>query len=394
MMPCMSLRALLVGPANHGGGESVYVRMLAAHPPPGVDCVLAGAFGAGADGVRCRRIAEVALNRIVHPRTLPDMGFRALAVGSHFDVVHVHAHRAHLRGRAEVPLVMSEGSCVVVYLRDYLGWSEEQLRERVTRSRSVYRRLGVSDRLLALDGVAYLYVFSEWARELNLAWGADPSKVRVIPPGFAVPAAVSRAERATFTFLFVGSDFERKGGFEVIEAFDDLRRTHPHVRLLLAGSDPLERNPDRAIHSWVDAERRERAVATLGRLEREGLASRLPWVDRGRLTSEIYPAADAFVMPTHAEGFGFTNVEAMSFGLPVITSSAGPSAEIVDDGHSGLIVPPGDVEGLIAAMDKLAADPTTAREMGERGRESFLARFTLDRFRSDLGALYREVAGM
>ena len=57
----------------------------------------------------------------------------------------------------------------------------------------------------------------------------------------------------------------------------------------------------------------------------------------------MYPAADAFVMPTLAEGFGFTNVEAMSHALPVISSRLGPIEEIVAHGETGLLVEPGDV---------------------------------------------------
>ena len=56
---------------------------------------------------------------------------------------------------------------------------------------------------------------------------------------------------------------------------------------------------------------------------------------------ELYPQADVFVMPSLAEGFGFTNIEAMSVGLPVISSNIGPMPEVVADGESGLLVAAG-----------------------------------------------------
>jgi glycosyltransferase involved in cell wall biosynthesis len=236
------------------------------------------------------------------------------------------------------------------------------------------------------------YVFSDWARAINLRWGADPDKLRVLHPGFPDPGPVDRAGRATFTFLFVGGDFERKGGFEVVEAFEDVWREHKHVRLVLAGSDPYARNPDRLVHSWVSAARRKHAATKLAELERQGALSRMAWTTRPTL-DESFAAADAFVMPTHAEGFGFTNVEAMSHGLPVVTSTEGPSAEIVDDGRTGFLVRAGDVTGVREAMLRLVSDSGAARVMGEAARETFLRRFTLERFRTGLGALYHEALG-
>lgn len=384
----MSVRALLVGPVGHGG-EGVYMNSLETHPPHGVSYARTGDFHQGASGARCRVISEVLLNRVLHPVAVPDMGFRALRLSERFDLVHVHAHPVRLVGMRGTPLVMSEGSSAAVYLGDYLGWDTTRLERGFRRTRRLYRALGIADRLLAMEHTVGVYVFSDWARDVNLRWGADPEKLEVIPPGFPIPPETNRSERDGFTFLFVGGDFERKGGFELIEAFAGAAREIPGLRLVLAGSDPAERNPDRLVHAWISADRRRRLLDLLGTLERDGLARRIPWVDREALLGDFYPAADAFVMPTRAEGFGFTNVEAMSFGLPVITSTAGPAREIVDDGRTGLLVAPGDVDGLRDALIRLAADPKGARTMGAAGRARFLEHFTIERFRDRLGGFYR-----
>jgi glycosyltransferase involved in cell wall biosynthesis len=242
---------------------------------------------------------------------------------------------------------------------------------------------------LTLERVTKAYVFSHWARDVNLRWGADPAKLEVIYPGFPVQPPRERAERDEFTFLFVGADFERKGGFELITAFDELSREHPHARLFLAGTDPAERNPDRELHEWVGRAARERALERLDELEHRGAVVRTSWIDRDRLLRDVFPGADVFVMPSRAEGFGFTNVEAMSFGVPVITSTAGPGAEIVDDGTDGLLVAPGDVDGLRTAMRRLIENPDTAARLGAAAREKFLERFTLARLQDRLGDFYR-----
>jgi glycosyltransferase involved in cell wall biosynthesis len=382
------MRVLLVGPAG-GRGEGVYLSLLRENPPPEVVYAAAGGFHTGADGASCSVPREIALNRVIRRLTIPDMGFRALRLRDRFELVHVHAHPVYLAGLGETPVVMSENSSSAVYLGEYLGWDESRLASRYRRARRIYRALGLRDRLLSLDRVARVYVFSEWARAVNLRWGADPDKLEVVAPGFPVPLPVARAPRETFTFLFVGADFERKGGFHLVEAFDLVSRRHPRARLALV-TDPHERNPDLLIHSWVGEPRRRRVLSTLEELERKGLASRHVGVGRREVLESFYPSADAFVLPTLAEGFGFTNVEAMSFGLPVISSRVGPIREIVTEGKTGLLVQPGDVSGLADAMSQLIADSDAARAMGEAGRETFLARFTLERFRGRLARFYRQ----
>lgn len=360
-------------------------------PPAGVRYDLSGGFHEASEGADCSLLREVLLNQLVRRVTIPDMGMRALTVREHFDLVHVHAHPILLSRVGSTPVIMSEGSSSAVYLGDYLGWSEARIRTAYARSRRLYGRLGVRDRLLDLDRVSKAYVFSHWARQINIRWGADPDKLEVIYPGFALPPAVDRSGHEDFTFLFVGGDFERKGGFEVVEAFSRLAEDLPDIRLMIVGSGPERRNPDRLVHSWVSDRRRRELMDVMTDLQRKGRLIREDWVNQGRLRSQIFPRADAFVMPTYAEGFGLTNVEAMSFGLPVITSTAGPAAEIVLSGRTGLLVRPGDPHGLCEAMSILATRRGDAQAMGEAGRSEFEAKFTLARFREALGDLYRRV---
>lgn len=384
----MTISALLVGPTGHGG-EGVFMDSLSRSPPRDVRYAVAGGFHSSAPGARCLMRREVLLNQALRRAAIPDMGFRALRLDRQFDLVHVHAHPVSLKGRTEIPVVMSEGSSSAVYLGEYLGWSETRLAKRFRRARQLYGWLGIRDRLLALEKVRKVFVFSRWARDVNIRWGADGDKLEVLYPGFPVPEPVLRENRETFTFLFVGGDFERKGGYDVVEAFARISGDYPNARLVLAGSDLDQPNPDRFLHSWVSAERKERALSRLGDLERAGRAARHRWLTQTQLRAELLPAADAFVMPTYAEGFGFANVEAMSFGLPVVTSDVGPSAEILGDGNCGWLVSPGSVDQLAEKMAVLAGDPVSATRMGITARARFEARFTLARFNDGLHDFYR-----
>lgn len=384
----MTVRTLLIGPRGHGG-EGVYVSGLRTHAPDGVSYDITDDFHRSAEGASCALPIEVALNKLVRPRTFPDIGMRAMWLRRPYDLVHAHAHPVWLIGLGSTPLVMSEGSSAAVYLADYLGWEPGRIDTALRRSKRIFRALRVHDRLVALEHVTKLYVFSEWARRINLRWGADPEKLEVIYPGFDAPPPRSAEEHGDFTFLFIGSDFERKGGYDVVEAFTEVAADFVNARLLIVGSDAERPNPDLLVHSWASPRQRERALAKLDKLEQRGQAKRIAWVSEKELRSDIFPAADAVVMPTYAEGFGFTNVEAMSFGLPVITSKAGPAEEIVVPGETGVLVDAGDVGQLAAAMAGMVSRPDDARAMGAAGRQRFERRFTRERFRADLGDLYR-----
>jgi glycosyltransferase involved in cell wall biosynthesis len=96
--------------------------------------------------------------------------------------------------------------------------------------------------------------------------------------------------------------------------------------------------------------------------------------------NELYPRADAFVMPSRAEGYGFTLVEAMSHRLPVVSTTYGSIPEVVVDRQTGLLAPPGDGEAVERAMRELAGDPQGAREMGRAGLERFQQMFTREQF--------------
>lgn len=385
-------KALLVGPFAHGGA-GIHVKTLNDSPPVGIEYELTGPFKQSAPGARCLVHQEVLLNRLVHPFLVPDIGFRALRLDARFDLVHVHAYPVRFSKLGDRPVVFSEGSSSVVYAQDYLGWDRERLRKGFARNRRAFRWLGIHERLPVLEKATRAYVFSEWARSLNAEWGADPDKIDVVYPGFPTPELVPREPGEAFRFLFIGRDFERKGGFELLEAFESVLREHPQARLTLVTEDFSVRNPDRLVHSWVPDARRERGLVRLAELERLGSVTRLPLVSREAIMRDVFPAADAFVMATHAEGFGFTNIEAMSFGLPVISSDVGAIPEVVTHEGTGLLVPSGDPAALAGAMCRLLADRELAQRWGAAGREDFLSRFTIAHCQAAVGAVYDKVLG-
>jgi mannosyltransferase len=124
-----------------------------------------------------------------------------------------------------------------------------------------------------------------------------------------------------------------------------------------------------------------------------GLQSRI------RITGELpvaevrrwYQRLTIFAFTSRNEGFGVTLIEAMSVGAALVASRAGAAELVVRDGHTGLLVPPGDVEALVAALEPLMRDPAAAAAMGARAREAVVANHSLDAEAQEIAAVYRSL---
>lgn len=196
-------------------------------------------------------------------------------------------------------------------------------------------------------GASALATFSaNAARSLVGDYGVDPERVHVVGAGANVfPDTAPRRDDGQ-TVTFVGYDFERKGGRVLLEAMALLRRRLSRARLLVAGAPRVERVPER--------------VAFLGPVEAQELPA-------------LFAQSTVFALPTLQEPFGLAFLDAMACGLPCVGTRVEAVPEIVRDGETGLLVPPGDPVALADALERLLADPARARAMGARGRARVFA---------------------
>lgn len=124
---------------------------------------------------------------------------------------------------------------------------------------------------------------------------------------------------------------------------------------------------------------------------REGIDSRVRftgWLAAEQLAQELADASVVAMPSLWPEPFGLVGIEALAAGRPVIASATGGVADWLQDGVSGLTVPPGDRRALALALERLLADPERQREMGEAGRRSVAERFTVARHVSALADAY------
>ena len=200
---------------------------------------------------------------------------------------------------------------------------------------------------------------SEAARQYHMRY--FPADYAVIPNGVDVDLfggpdvrPMDEYQDGCFNVLFVGRLEKRKGLPYLIEAFPQVQRDVPHVRLIVVGAyDEAEQTPFLLqAHSLGLTQ-----VHFVGRVTEEELA-------------RYYRTADVFCAPnTGMESFGLVLLEAMASGIPIVASDIEGYREVVDDGVQGVLVRPEDSEALAYALASLLRDPARRRAMSAAGRE-------------------------
>ena len=148
--------------------------------------------------------------------------------------------------------------------------------------------------------------------------------------------------------LFVGLDWERKGGPELVEAFKRALATHPSATLTIVGASPHLQIPN---------------CQVVGKVAPSSLIA-------------YYESATIFCMPTHLEPFGVVFLEAMQAGLPIVTTKVGAVPDFIKDNWNGFLAEPGDIEGIANGLIKLLDNPVLCQQFGERGYTLWNERYT------------------
>jgi mannosyltransferase len=104
-----------------------------------------------------------------------------------------------------------------------------------------------------------------------------------------------------------------------------------------------------------------------------------------------YKRLTIYAFTSRNEGFGLTLIEAMAAGAALVAARAGAAELVVDDGVTGVLVPPGDADALAAAIEPLMRDPAAAATMGAAGRQRVVDKFSLDAEAASIAAVYRRL---
>ena len=229
------------------------------------------------------------------------------------------------------------------------------------------RMLDRADLILAnsdryVESSPFLAVRKEKCRVVVLS--TEPERFRDARPLFP--------KRDCPTVLFVGRHRYYKGVDDLIRAVADL-----DVHLLIGGDGPMRQ----ALGQLVDS---------LGVVEKVTFTGEVPDAD----LPGLYASADLFVLPANsrAEAFGIVLLEAMASGLPCITTELGTGTSfVVEDGVTGMVVPPKSPPDLRIAINRLAANPDMRELYGRAGRERVVKEFSPEVLLRRVMAVYDEV---
>jgi glycosyltransferase involved in cell wall biosynthesis len=201
-------------------------------------------------------------------------------------------------------------------------------------------------------------------------------RVLLLPNPADLPKSIpDRSRREGLRVLFLGRVGIRKGAYDLIRAFAALpENVRACCHLTLAGDG--------------DIDEAKTLAQELGCAKQVAMPG---WVGKAAV-ERLLVDSDVLVLPSYAEGMAMALVEAMSWGLPVVTTSVGGAGEFLEQGRNCLLVAPGDLGGIRDAIANLARDPEYRLQLGLAARET-ISRFSIDIYISTLSALYEELAG-
>ncbi len=215
----------------------------------------------------------------------------------------------------------------------------------------------------------HIVTWSEWAKEGLIAeYEVPAARISVIPPGVNVSAWANpqlRPDNAV-KILFVGGNLERKGGLLLLEAFRNLRQSAANLELHLVTKDELPTEPGLFIYNNMQP--------------------------NSQPLKRLYHDSDIFCLPTYGDCLPMVLSEAGAAGLPAVSTQVAAIPELVRDGESGFIVPPGDVEALTIALRDLIHNPDLRRHQGVRATELVQKRYDAERNVGKLLTLLKQIA--
>jgi glycosyltransferase involved in cell wall biosynthesis len=223
-------------------------------------------------------------------------------------------------------------------------------------------------RYILREAALVLVLSDQWKERLQKI--CPNAKIEVLANGVALPDLQLRREELHPSIVFLGSLARGKGIYDLLHAFARIAKRFPDVKLICAGGGAVAQA--RAMAARFDLE---------GRVEFPG------WIDAEQ-KRHLLAGATAFVLPSYAEGLPMALLEAMSWRLPVVATPVGGVPQLVQHRSNGLLVAPGNIEQLAAALAEVLGDAALRRHLGSAARTTIEERYCLDRSLEQLGRIY------
>ncbi len=300
------------------------------------------------------RLPVVRSNWSVRASLAAHYAVRATRRATSLDALFYHTQVSALLAplQADIPIVISLDATPINY--DTVGAAYGHITgDKVEKIKHALNRR-------ALRSASALVTWCQWAKDSLVSdYGVPGDTVTVIPPGVDLAQWPRRSGRdralasegRRLRLLFVGGDFERKGGNVLLECFrNDLR---DDCELSIVTQAPIAPEHNLRVYHNV--------------------------TPNSETLLRLYAESDVFVFPTLADCAPLAVPEAMAASLPVITTRVGAIPEMVRDGDQGFLVTPGDVDELRVAIHRLLNSPHLRARLGDSGRATVEAEYDAER---------------
>lgn len=220
---------------------------------------------------------------------------------------------------------------------------------------------------------------SEYDRRLALRYKIAPvEKLITIRNGIEIlprkNAELNAEKRAKINIVFVGRLGRQKDPLLLIRGFNKLSsQLKDKTQISIIGEGPKRKK----LEKFIKKNKLEEKIKLLGGISREKVF-------------EILRESDIFVLTSNWEGFPYTIIEAMSFGLAIIASEVGGIKEAIND-NCGILVGKGDEEELKDALEKLLKNPSLIKKMGEKAKERVEKEFSLEKMLKNTAKIYSQL---
>lgn len=291
--------------------------------------------------------------------------FKVLLTMPSIQVVHVHtaSYFSFLRKSIVVLLSALFGKKVILHVHgaEFILFYQNGSRLLKFYIRSVLSKCHC---LLALS--------YQWQRDLKRISPTADIRVVYNPTIVRSPSQEDRASdaRSPVRFLFMGRIGRRKGVYDILDALQYIQARNFEIHMY--GDGDLA-----TVEALIQKNRLQRQVKLYG------------WID-GEAKDAAFRQADVLLLPSYNEGLPISVLEALSYGLPVLSTCVGGISEAVEQGVNGLLIEPGQCKVLAEHIERLSASATIRKRMGHSGYQLAKSRFDLPIIIEQLEALYRE----
>ena len=265
------------------------------------------------------------------------------------DILHPHDNLSKIMGGLAVKLT---GGKVVAHCHDLL---QESLVDRLL----LFYQLIFMDRIIAV---------SDSVKGLFMVFGKTPDKVCTIPNGIDMNNFNNVVKRDLKKELGINNEDTVIG---IIAVFDTCKG---HVYLFRAIKKLVSGGMNSIVCLVIGDGRTGDELRAF--VKREGLNQHIRFLGYRNDVPELLSVMDILTIPSLQESFGMAALEAMAMKVPVIATMVGGLPEIVDEGKTGMLIPPADVDALYKALKYLIQNRALRKRMGEAGREKVRERFS------------------